>query len=575
MVIRKLSDLVVSQIAAGEVIESPAGAVKEILENALDAKADKIEIFLRGGGLESIQVRDNGTGMGKEDLPLAVESFATSKIEKLDDLYTVRSMGFRGEALSSICSVSRVSIESKTKTAKNGWKIVAEAGNISPVEACPFGDSGTRVIVDNLFFNVPIRKKFLNSEKKIRREVQEIITSYALAWPSISFTYNQEGKEIFRFPAKENLLDRVAQVFGMEFNTRLLPVYVEEEGHTLEGYISGLDFFHSHNSFLRFFINKRKVFYKPLTSILRRAYGELLPPGKYPAAVLFLNTDTEELDVNVHPQKKEVKFKNPEQVERKVYLAIKAAIEGDGNIPSSHFIKTTERVAKKHQTVYEQGDLNLRPPLVVKDGTPDLEYGAPVENEVLGRPSTIHGTLYDTLVMASSPEGIYLIDQHTAHERIRYEEILAKLETSEPPRQALMDPVSFYPSPEKIEALLEGTPILEKLGFEFEDLGPAGYRLAAVPSYVRSGEEENSLELALSLLDKDINLTPAQLFDRLAKSMACRSAIKKGDSATTYELSRLIEKLYKCKNPARCPHGRPTVIFMGKKDLFGFFKREV
>jgi DNA mismatch repair protein MutL len=587
MAIHKLTDLIIAQIAAGEVIESPVAVVKELIENSIDAGSKKIEIYLRDLGMTSLQVRDDGSGIGPDDLPLALESFATSKISSSDDLFEIVSMGFRGEALSSIRSVSKVTIESKLEGSDHAWKVYGEGDFISKPEPCAL-PWGTRIVVENLFFNVPIRKKFLHSDVKIRQSIIELMISYAISCPEISFKCAIEDDQVVNLPAAGSLHERLEQIYSNGFMTSMAPVYYEDREKNanikIQGYLSGSGFYHSRPIFIKFFVNRRPVVYSPLTRLLKKAYGELLPPGKFPAAFLFVEIDPAAIDVNVHPQKKEIRFKDDAEVSDAVFTSILRGIESKGSVHISHKLRqaanrqVTGATGSEREVSYTQ-PLDFDTPLYVSDvNKPVFDATFHLKNENfknknISQPEMIHSRLFDTFILASSREGVFLIDQHTAHERIQYEKYLKKIRQNEASKQVLLAPVVVELSPSE-KSLLEGNfKLIGDFGFDLEDFGPAGIKITSVPDYLVKGQEAEGVRVLLNILSGDAKINQEILFDHMAKSLSCRSAIKKGEQASLEDYSEIIEKLYQCEQPFRCPHGRPTVIHLSKNDILGLFNR--
>jgi len=581
--ILQLSELIIAQIAAGEVIESPVAVIKELVENSIDAGAKNIEVLLRDMGMTSLQVRDDGAGISLDDLPLALASFATSKISSSDDLFQIVSMGFRGEALSSIRSVAKVTIESRQAGADRSWKITGEGDLISKPEPCAL-PAGTRVLVENLFFNVPIRKKFLQSDAKIKQAIVELVTSYAVSYPEIGFKCAIEDDQVINLPPETGLSGRLDQVYQGSFMKSMNPVYYEDQSTyemKIQGYISGSGSYHSRAVFVKFFVNRRPVIYPPLLRLLKKAYGELLPPGKFPAAFLFVEIDPAAIDVNVHPQKKEIRFKDEALVSEAVYTSILRGVENKGSVDVSFKL----RQAVKKSSLSGGGDnvsytplLEFETPAYVSDVNKNISYGEPTRAAQTGErsivlPEVIHSRLFDTFILASSREGIFLIDQHTAHERIQYEKYLEKIRRGEVGKQTLLAPVVVELSPAEKNLLQDNYNRIGKLGFDLEDFGPAGIKINSAPTYLFKGQESEGIRVLLNILSGDDKINQEILFDHMAKSLSCRSAIKKGEQASLEDYSEIIEKLYRCQQPLRCPHGRPTVIHLSKNDILGLFNR--
>ena len=573
--IQKLDDQLIAQIAAGEVIESPAAIVKELVENAIDAGAGDIDIQIDGDGFGEIQVRDDGQGIYADDLPLAVTSFATSKISSIDELVAARTMGFRGEALGSIASVSRLRIESRQKDAVLGAAIaINENGTHS--EASPI-EKGTRVIVRDLFYNIPVRRDYYQNAQKIRRQISETLTQLTVAHPGIAFRYRLGEEDPVVLPACKNLLERLGGIWGVKMGADLLPVFHEADGLTLEGYISKFYFYRTHASDMRLWVNQRPVQYKPLTMLLRNAYGELMPKGKFPFAALFLTVAPRDVDVNVHPQKREVRFKNEIAVQNFLRQAFTRTIGAEGGIAATSMVRMPGNAgsapvplpkrlsgAEPVQASREES-LFAAPPLSMADEAP----GVFPQNLVL------HARLFNTFIVATGEDGLYLIDQHTAHERINYEHFQDLLAAKKDITQRLVHPLPVASGIFSRDRIRNAGERLRSLGFEVNDLGPAGFSLQAVPGYVEAGEETSALETALAAIEASGEAETGDLFDQLAKDLSCRHAIRKGETASLTDFRELVDRLKTCRMPLRCPHGRPTVVRIDEKEVFAYFKRQV
>ncbi|GAB4441252.1 MAG: DNA mismatch repair endonuclease MutL [Turneriella sp.] len=569
--IQRLDDNLVAQIAAGEVIESPAAIVKELVENSLDAGATEIDILIAGDGFFEIQVRDNGHGIHPDDLPLAVESFATSKIRSLDELIAAESMGFRGEALGSIASVSRLRIESRWRHAEHAMAISVSDG-IKQLEPSPL-DRGTRVVVRDLFYNIPVRRDYFSNAAKIRRQLSETITGLTAAHPGIAFRYTVNEEQPVHLPARAALIDRLRDIWGEKTGDDLLPLFYESNGMQLEGYISRFYFYRSHAGDMRFWVNQRQVQYKPLTMLLRHAYGELMPQGKFPFSVLFLRLAPRDVDANVHPQKREVRFRHELSVQQFLREAFTRTISAEGGVSASAMVRLPQilpasRAMVAAAPVQKTENARLFESPGPQQAADERTLPAIPENLVY------HSRLFNTFILASNDEGIFLIDQHTAHERINYERFLELLAAKKDITQRLVHPL---PVP---AALFERTRIrraeeaLTAMGFGLEDMGPAGHALRAVPGYINPGEEQAAMETALRIIENSDLSEAGELFDQLAKDLSCRHAIRKGETASMVDFRDLVERLRSCKNPMRCPHGRPTLVKIDERDVFAFFKRQ-
>lgn len=580
--IQKLSGLLVSQIAAGEVVESPAGALKELLENSLDASATTIDIFIRENGLGGITVRDNGNGIAKEDLPLALESFSTSKISTIDDLHSVCSLGFRGEALGAIQSISHTSIESYDSIKKSGWRISAAGNEFSAVKPSPIS-VGTQVKIDDLFFNMPVRKTFQKNNRKLKKSIIDLVTAYALANEKIAFTLKIDDKDLLNLPARELLTQRIQDLFSEQTAMNIIPVYNKQDDMELKGYISNFRFYHSNASQILFFANNRWVNYRPMVGILKKAYGELMPPGKFPSAFLFLNLPANQIDVNIHPQKKEIRFREDLNIYNFIITSLLKTIESEGSIkmkntvkilptkqglsphtPRFTFLPNLKIEPKETLTHFEQVFENMPEGQIVSLSKPELDVSFPHK---------VHLQLFDTFFLASSEDGLFLIDQHTAHERINYEKFLVSLRKNEKLGQPLLNGIAIHLSPAERIHLQANTALLEHIGFHLEQNGPNDFLVLQVPFYVSSGSEESATRLALKIIEEKGKIDATILFENLAKDLSCRASVKKGESLSFSAGEALISQLSKCEHPARCPHGRPTMIFLGRQEIYEMFKR--
>ena len=570
--IQKLSETLVSQIAAGEVIESPAAIIKELVENSLDAGADAIDIRVAGDGFTEIQVRDNGHGIDAEDLPLAVESFTTSKIATIEELLAARTMGFRGEALGSIASVSRLTIESRARGAAHGSFVsVDESGKQVGPSAI---EAGTRVIVRDLFYNIPVRREYFANLARVRKDISAVLTNFAAANYRLNFSYRVGDDTVVLYPC-DNLIKRLSELWGEQIGRDLLPVYEESGALSLSGYISKFYFYRSGATDCRFWVNNRPVLYKPLISLLRHIYGELMPKGRFPFTALFLTLPATDVDVNVHPQKREVRFRHETEVTAFLRQALSRVVSAQGGISAGNMVNV-HRAEAKSVKLNEKADsgpvaaenaqlFNVMPALFTEPGAP-LRFPERL---------ALHSRIFNTFVIATNDEALFLIDQHTVHERINYERQLSRIASRGELHQLLAHSLPLASGIFDRQRIREALPVLEKLGFYVEDLGPAGFALTAVPDYVEAGEEVAAFGHALSISEKAGSLEPAQLFDQLAKDLSCRLAIKKGESASLADFDELLKQLRNCEQPMRCPHGRPTIVRIEEAEIFAYFKRQV
>ncbi len=582
-IIRTLPPDLVNQIAAGEVIESSHSILKELLENSVDAGSTKIEILTENAGLSRILVSDNGHGMAEEDLPLAIQRYATSKIQKFQDLEHLFTFGFRGEALASIASVSHLTIDSGMEGERTAHRIEVEDGKVKEKHTIPHFQ-GTKIEIKDLFYNTPVRRKFLKTEigeeKKNRTRVQ--VT--ALAEPNISFRYVQNGKEVLNV-SPESPLERVLSIYGENLRDHLLPVSIERNGIKLEGWISHPDFYKSSRTGQFFFVNKRSVELKFSSQILKKCYGELLPSGAHPYAFLFFTLPSEHVDVNVHPQKKEVRFLSEETITGLLFQGIQNVLRSSTPV---EFLEMRRRLSMP--IPYERGDdaavgheqsLNLESTLPLRPFFSLEGVGPGIQLEKLGDspqkhhsfvPKKHYGIIFETFILAEAEDGLYIIDQHTAHERIRYEEVLRDLKQKAYRSQPLLTPIRIEMTKEEAEETLKAEEDWSRLGISIEPFSGGTILVREVPSYLDPGKEQETI---LDFLErrKTKDLEDKEMFDEMAKCVACRSAVKKGDLISDQIIAELLQRLSFCENPSLCPHGRPTLIKLSRFDLEKMFHR--
>lgn len=603
MNIQRLDKLVIGQIAAGEVIENPAAVLKELIENALDANANQIDVLLKDNGFAMIQVRDNGSGIEKEDLPLAVESFATSKLKNFDDLNHMSSLGFRGEALGSIRSVAKLTVESKAQNADIAYAISAEQDIVSPVKPCALSQ-GTRMVVENLFAGLPARKKFQKKEASAKKDLLDVFFTYAIGFFSCDFHYSDEKKTI-QLPAKKNMLERICDIYPQYKAEHFFTVFSENEtaqnSETVEGYVSDFSIQKNNKEHIFFFVNGRPVQYSPLTKTLNHLYGEMLPRGKFPLAVLHYQTSPQSIDVNVHPGKKEIRFAQESQVRNFLYKAIRHALTGEKPIDRKN-LNATRATKQKRENYFFPNQTNTdvmsvmeNPQLPfgqtsVTENTPEhflsQDFLTPLQENQKSQKSQetkkekfshknckYYGRLFNTFALFACEDSLLLMDQHTAFERIGYENFLRKISQQQELTQPLVAPLNVQASEGEKNLLQEYLPALEKMGFRLQDMGPAGFSLTAIPYYIVTSQETEALYKALELLQKNDNISPTDLFEELAASLACRAALKKGDEISGYDLNETLQELLRCQEPFRCPHGRPTLVQLSRDEVFLWFNR--
>jgi DNA mismatch repair protein MutL len=593
--IQKLPEALVRQIAAGEVVERPASVVKELLENALDAGARRIDVRIEGGGTRLVAVRDDGCGMGREDAALAFERHATSKISSPEDLQRISSLGFRGEALPSIASVARVRLCSTPQGADEGVEAVLEGGTaptIRPAAARP----GTEVEVRDLFFNTPARRKFLRSPQTEARRIALAVSRLALAHPKVHVTLRSERKTMLDCPPVETLEERMAQVLGRDLAAGFVPLKGREGLLAVEGFATPSQAPLPNRDTLHFFVNRRPVQDRLLTGALLRAYPNL-PARSYPGAVVFLEAPTEAVDVNVHPAKAEVRFHDTSAVFRLIELAVgkafgpravfsgRSTTHAPGQAPD-HAASAASPVQPASFAIRERAALDS---MTSRSLDPVERAAAPEKFLAEAPPRLVGGTEFPeplaqyagTYIVAQDDEGLLLFDQHAAHERVLYENLHASFEERRMERQALLFPLVLELSAEQAASLEEGAlATLAALGFEAEAFGAATIRIRAVPSLLGEANADALVRDVIFALADDPALRSSTAeggkepnTDRLIATMACRAAVTKNMALSMPKMREILAGLYQTKNPATCPHGRPTLLRYPLTEIERGFRR--
>ena len=569
MAIHLLPPEVASQIAAGEVIERPASVVKELVENSLDAGSHFISIAIEGAGREMIEVSDDGCGIPAEELALAFARHATSKLNKAEDLFHITTLGFRGEALASIGSVTRLVITSRPQNSKNGSRILIEAGQIGEMQSIG-APIGTVVRVENLFFNLPARLKFLKSDATERSQISSLVAHYALAYSMVRFHLYQEGKSILQTSGNGNRREALGVLYEVKIARQMLEILAEYDDIRVTGYISPTTLTRSNRREIIFFVNGRPVQDVSLTTALIQAYHNLLMVGRYPLAVIFLEMPPEAIDVNVHPTKAEVRFRNRDLVFSAVQRAVRVGLMAYNPIPAiysqadvlsgQNFIKpipeqTTDpawdmsREAWKNSIDQKHGIQTLYPTTRAETSTTSIPL------------LRLVGQLASTYLVAEGPDGLYLIDQHAAHERILFEQFMAQ-RTGTIPSQTLLQPVTVHLPPAYDQLLSEQMPILSKLGFQVEPFGPGTYLIRSIPTILSGSDPSSDLRVVVEDFEEDETPLSAEIEARIIARICKKAAVKAGQTLSTDEQRALLLNLEACSSPRTCPHGRPTMIHL-------------
>ena len=599
--IKMLSDDLINKIAAGEVVERPASIVKELVENSLDSGATKISIDLEDSGKKLIKVSDNGSGMNQENARLSIMRHATSKIANQDDLFSIKTLGFRGEALASIAAVSQFSLITKTSDTE-GFNLVLEGGTeIS--SGLIASEQGTSIEVQNIFFNTPARKKFLKSDRVELRHIIDIITRYALAHPKVAFTLNHEKHPLLTSPATDSLKDTVASLFGVQLAKDLLELNYDEE-LKISGFICKPYDARNDKTQQILFVNGRWIRSQELTKAVYDAYHSLIFVHKHPIFFLFLDVNPETIDVNVHPQKYEVKFDEIDVVCNALENAVKRVLRENNLVPVVEFDSNTisnipstgkEKPSKYSLDTSHQKTLEVKEPQVIfseqklhevvktvldeeSDATgsnlntkSNLHQKNEVVSEVKSLPELkLLGQVHKTFFLAETDGGVLFIDQHAAHERVMYEKFMRQLQDNSVQIQQLLNgEVIEVSSSEKI-AIDAQKEELEKFGFQIEEFGPKSYLLKSAPSIFGRLQPASLFQGFVENIDNNSIMSTKET---IISRMACRSAVMAGDELTTIAFQKILNELEQCEHPFTCAHGRPTLIKTEIHELEKKFRR--
>ena len=562
MPIKVLAREVASKIAAGEVVERPASVVKELLDNALDAGACQVTVEAQGGGVRLIRVTDNGSGIPESDVELAFHRYATSKIDTLTDLERISTLGFRGEALPSIAAVAQVEIATQAADDAVGTYLHLSSGTVVKREKRS-RPQGTTITVHHLFRHFPARLKFLKSPTTENGHIANLLSQYALAFPEVRFNLSLEGRLTLHAPGNGNLRDVVAEVYGLEVAQQMLAVHGGPQFPGVAGLASPPSLARSSRGYLSFFVNRRWVRSSLLARATEDAYQGLLMTGRHPIVILNVSLPPQELDVNVHPTKTEVRFRNSQTV----YAAAEKSIS-----------KVLSKVAPPK--------VRIATPSPTPPPSPWTTDGSEVVSAPTAAPGLwatkgpqlspvpilrVVGQLTSSYIMAEGPEGLYLIDQHAAHERVLFERILTQRSQQKVEIQGLLEPVNVELSPKQEEILKTRGELLNEFGFSLELFGDRSYLLRAVPALMKRGNLAEGVRTLLDSLTSEEG--PLRREERMAQSLACHSAVKAGESLTDEEMRELIRQLEQTTQARTCPHGRPTMIHLSSRQLEKEFGR--
>ncbi|HSB90645.1 MAG TPA: DNA mismatch repair endonuclease MutL [Anaerolineales bacterium] len=574
MPIHVLPESVASSIAAGEVIERPASVIKELIENALDAGARRIDLRIEGAGQDLLEVADDGIGIPSSELTLAVARYATSKLETAEDLYALKSLGFRGEALASIGAVSRMEIVSRTPEVAGGAKLLVEGGKVGEptVTSSPVG---TRVRVRDLFFNLPARRKFLKSETAERRRIHEIVGRYAFGYPSVAFQLSQDDRMVLQTSGDGDRRQALAASIGVEAARQMLALPRPADAPVqVEGLIGPPSVHRANRRELTFFVNGHWIQDAGLAAAVIQAYHGLLMVGRYPTAYLWLQVLPEDVDINVHPGKAEVRFRQPDAVFSAVQRAVRATLLHQAGAPEVDLGSTWSVQAREILAPPSRADgleaapseADARPLSLAMFPAPSRPSGA----LPLLRPVGQVGAAY---LVAEGPDGLYLIDQHAAHERILFEALSRSWSDHRLEVQSLLDPQPVTLTPADEASLTDLLPALQRIGIEVEPFGGGTVRVRSLPAIIARLDPAEVLRTVIGRFEEDEAPLAAEVEARLAARVCKRAAVKAGQVLSLVEQQRLVSELEACQSPRTCPHGRPTMIHLSVDTLERQFGR--
>lgn len=611
MPIQLLSDQIASQIAAGEVVERPFSVVKELVENALDAGAHTVKVEVRHGGRQLVQVGDDGVGIEAEEIETAFQRHATSKLQTVEDLNAIATLGFRGEALAAIAAVSRLTAVSRAEGSASGTRLLLEGGHLAGRETVG-APQGTVIAVENLFYNVPARLKFLKSVSSEKRLIDELVTRYALAYPAVRFRLAHDGRVTFQSSGNGRLEDVLVAVYGPDTARELLEIGQGREGElsgnispsrgvAIAGFVAPPSLHWANRSQVTLFVNGRWIRDNQLAYAVIQAYHTLLPAGRYPMAVLFLTLPPEQVDVNVHPAKVEVRFRDSGAIFGAVQRAVRQTLLAQAPVRGfSHFDTFTSSqwsgsldhnaFGRRQSGTPDQDSAGLQWPVAdqlswagaagpVGSGAPGED--APGEGPARDVPASgrrlpvmrVVGQVGAAYIISEGPDGIFLIDQHAAHERILYEQFMAEWGRDGIAAQGLVTGTAVQLQPAQATIVSEQLELLARLGFQVEPFGPNTFMLRSVPALAARVDPGRALLEVVEALERGDAPLQDQIESRVIMRVCKSAAVKAGQTLSTAEMEAMIRQLENCHNPHTCPHGRPTLIHLSVAQLARVFGR--
>ena len=579
MKIRVMDELLANKIAAGEVVEKCASVVKELVENAIDAGSTHIKINLEDGGIKKIEVIDDGSGMDRDDARLAFARHATSKIYKDDDLYFIETLGFRGEALASIASVSEVNM--LTCSGEVGTHVHIKGGLMDLVEDAQ-ARIGTTITITNLFYNTPARLKYLKSEVTEANNCIRYIEKLALSKPDIAFTLTNNDRVVVKSSGSGNLLKCIHEIYGLNTSSNMLEIASSSDDFEISGFVSKPSVLKKNRNHLNTIVNGRVVRNNEINRAINDAYNTYKHEGFYPVVVINIETDPTLVDPNIHPTKQDIKISKIENLEKLLYNTIKKALYDNLLVPNalvdeslnavkSNFDEYKYVVEENTNTTIIQTKLDFAPP---RDEEKDISVDKNTELKTLNLYPI--GQVHGTYIIAEDEDGMYILDQHAAHERVNYEMIKKKFHDSEVTITDMLVPLAIELSTSDFNTFMENKSVLDELGFKIEEFGINTIVIKAHPTWLTKNFEGDNLKSIIDLvITSGKNFNKDRFLDSLAKMVSCKMSVKANEHLSFEEMDKLLKDLVKCDNPYNCCHGRPSIMRFSSYDLEKMFKRVI
>lgn len=583
--IHVMDEMLANKIAAGEVVEKCSSVVKELVENSIDALSSRISVELTSGGIKNITVIDDGVGMSREDAELCFQRHATSKIKNDNDLYFINTLGFRGEALPSIAAVSNICL--KTCDKEIGTIVNISGGKIISIEK---GDSriGTIISISDLFFNTPARLKHLKSESSELTNTTSLMEKFALSYPNISFTLINNNKKIMYTSGSGNLLNTIHEIYNKDISSNMIKINGENDDYEVSGYICKPEILRSNKNYMHTIINGRIIKNNELNKIIDDAYYTYKPDGKYPIVVIKIETDPTLIDVNIHPTKQDIKFSKINSLKELLSKLIKDALYNNLLVP-----KIEENKSMENDNNFVLYNKNTAPIInldeeefsknVINESQIEFNFSKKEENNIKEHPHNEElkklelypvGLCLGTYIVAQNDNGIYLIDQHAAQERINYEKYKKSLKNKVNTKINLLIPITIEMSPSEYLNIKNNINILIDMGFDVQEFGINTLLIKSHPTWIKQGYEEESIRKIIDILQiKQQDFKEETFNERVSKTLACKMSIKANTNLSLSEMENLLNQLVECDNPYNCPHGRPTIISFSTYELEKMFKR--